>query len=96
MLRRLRDIAAVEGAARIDAVRADEGLHRLEVDGLGRDMMDRRYLATIADNYGGGPVGADTLAAALSEQRDAIEEVKQELGSLGRDGMVNYRADAGS
>ncbi len=75
LLRRLRDFAAVDGAARIDAAVADEGLRRLDVDGLGLDMMDRRYLTTIADHYGGGPVGADTLAAALSEQRDAIEEV---------------------
>ena len=75
LLRRLRDFAAVEGAARIDAAVADEGLRRLEVDRLGLDLMDRRYLATIAEHYGGGPVGADTLAAALSEQRDAIEEI---------------------
>ena len=75
LLRRLRDFAAVEGGARIDAAAADDGLRRLEVDRLGLDMMDRRYLSTIAEHYGGGPVGADTLAAALSEQRDAIEEV---------------------
>ena len=75
LLRRLRDFAAIEGARRIDAAVADEGLRRLEVDRVGLDAMDRRYLATIADHYGGGPVGADTLAAALSEQRDAIEEV---------------------
>ena len=75
LLRRLRDFAAVEGGARINANTADEGLRQLEVDRLGLDMMDRRYLSTIAEHYGGGPVGADTLAAALSEQRDAIEEV---------------------
>ena len=75
LLRRLRDFAAVDGADGIDASLADSGLARLEVDRLGLDLMDRRYLDCIASNYGGGPVGVDTLAAALSEQRDAIEEV---------------------
>jgi Holliday junction DNA helicase RuvB len=75
LLRRVRDFAAIDGAGPIDAAIADAGLNRLEVDGLGLDAMDRRYLACIADHYGGGPVGVETLAAALSEQRDAIEEV---------------------
>ena len=75
LLRRLRDFAAVAGADRIDVALADSGLARLEVDRLGLDLMDRRYLDCIASNYSGGPVGVDTLAAALSEQRDAIEEV---------------------
>jgi len=75
LLRRVRDFAAVEGAGPIDAAIADAGLNRLEVDELGLDAMDRRYLACIADHYAGGPVGVETLAAALSEQRDAIEEV---------------------
>jgi Holliday junction DNA helicase RuvB len=75
LLRRVRDFAAVEGAGPVDARIADAGLNRLEVDDLGLDAMDRRYLACIADHYGGGPVGVETLAAALSEQRDAIEEV---------------------
>ena len=75
LLRRLRDFADVDGAERIDAALADNGLARLEVDRLGLDLMDRRYLDCIATNYSGGPVGVDTLAAALSEQRDAIEEV---------------------
>ncbi len=75
LLRRVRDFAAVEGSGPVNAVIADAGLNRLEVDDLGLDAMDRRYLACIADNYGGGPVGVETLAAALSEQRDAIEEV---------------------
>jgi Holliday junction DNA helicase RuvB len=75
LLRRVRDFAAVGGVARIDAVHADAALVRLEVDGRGLDAMDRRYLGCIAANYGGGPVGVDTLAAALSEQRDTIEEV---------------------
>jgi len=75
LLRRVRDFAAVDGATAIDAEAADGALNRLEVDGLGLDAMDRRYLACISDNYGGGPVGVETLAAALSEQRDTIEEV---------------------
>ncbi len=75
LLRRVRDFAAVAGAARIDARAADAALQRLEVDGVGLDAMDRRYLAAIAKNYAGGPVGAETLAAALGEQRDVIEEV---------------------
>ena len=75
LLRRLRDFAAVAGVDEIDAALADSGLARLEVDRLGLDLMDRRYLDCIATSYNGGPVGVDTLAAALSEQRDAIEEV---------------------
>ena len=71
----MRDFAAIEGSVPVDAAIADAGLNRLEVDDLGLDAMDRRYLACIADHYGGGPVGVETLAAALSEQRDAIEEV---------------------
>ncbi len=75
LLRRVRDFAAVEGAALVDAAAADAALKRLEVDQNGLDAMDRRYLRCIADNYGGGPVGVETLAAALSEERDTIEEV---------------------
>ncbi|MEX0814890.1 MAG: Holliday junction DNA helicase RuvB C-terminal domain-containing protein, partial [Dongiaceae bacterium] len=75
LLRRVRDFAAVAGISRIDAAAADAALARLDVDGRGLDAMDRRYLRSIAENYGGGPVGVETLAAALSEQRDAIEEV---------------------
>ncbi len=75
LLRRVRDFAAVEGAAAVDRAVADRALARLDVDQSGLDAMDRRYLATIADNYGGGPVGVETLAAALSEQRDVLEEV---------------------
>ena len=62
-------------AGTIDAGIADRALNRLEVDQRGLDSMDRRYLACIAENYGGGPVGIETIAAALSEQRDALEEV---------------------
>lgn len=75
LLRRVRDFAAVDGEACIDAGVADRGLRRLDVDRLGFDAMDRRYLGCIAKNYGGGPVGVDTLAVALAEQRDALEEV---------------------
>jgi holliday junction DNA helicase RuvB len=75
LLRRVRDFAAVDGAAAIDRAVADKALAALEVDAAGLDAMDRRYLTTIALNYGGGPVGVETLAAALSEPRDAIEDI---------------------
>ncbi len=75
LLRRVRDFATVEGNTTVDAKIADAALNRLDVDVLGLDAMDRRYLKCIADNYGGGPVGAETLSAALSEERDTIEEV---------------------
>ncbi len=75
LLRRLRDFAHVDGAKAIDRAVADKALLELEVDAAGLDAMDRRYLTTIALNYGGGPVGVETLAAALSEPRDAIEEI---------------------
>jgi Holliday junction DNA helicase RuvB len=75
LLRRVRDFAAVSGAKRIDARVADAALARLDIDKVGLDAMDRRYLTCIAESYGGGPVGAETLAAALSEERDVIEEV---------------------
>jgi Holliday junction DNA helicase RuvB len=75
LLRRVRDFAAVAGATSIDRAVADRALGALEVDGAGLDAMDRRYLIMIAENYGGGPVGIETIAAALSEPRDAIEEI---------------------
>ncbi len=75
LLRRVRDFATIDGLREIDSVAADRALARLDVDGRGLDSMDRRYLSCIADNYGGGPVGVETLAAALSEQRDVLEEV---------------------
>ncbi len=75
LLRRLRDFAHVEGNKAIDRAIADKALGALEVDAAGLDAMDRRYLTTIALNYGGGPVGVETLAAALSEPRDAIEVI---------------------
>ena len=73
--RRVRDFAAVGKVASIDAKAADRALRQLEVDHLGLDAMDRRYLARIAEHYAGGPVGVETLAAGLSEERDTIEEV---------------------
>ena len=75
LLRRVVDFAVVEGDGRVTQAVADGALTRLGVDGLGLDSADRRYLALIAENYGGGPVGIETIAAALSESRDAIEEV---------------------
>ena len=75
LLRRVRDFAAVAGIERVEAALADRALDRLEVDRRGLDSMDRRYLSCIAEHYGGGPVGIETIAAALSEQRDALEEV---------------------
>ena len=75
LLRRVRDFALVAGATAIDRGTADRALVELEVDVAGLDAMDRRYLTTIAQNYGGGPVGVETIAAALSEPRDAIEEI---------------------
>jgi Holliday junction DNA helicase RuvB len=75
LLRRVRDFAHVAGSDTITRAIADDALTRLEVDALGLDMMDRRYLTMIADIYKGGPVGIETLAAGLSEPRDTIEEV---------------------
>jgi Holliday junction DNA helicase RuvB len=75
LLRRVRDFASVAGAKSIDRNAADKALGELEVDAGGLDAMDRRYLTTIALSYGGGPVGVDTMAAALSEPRDAIEDI---------------------
>jgi Holliday junction DNA helicase RuvB len=75
LLRRVRDFAAAEGAVQIDRACAARGLARLEVDETGLDALDRRYLRALIEVYGGGPVGAETLAAALAEARDAIEDV---------------------
>ncbi len=88
LLRRVRDFAHVLGADVVDAKVADQSLTRLEVDALGLDAMDRRYLHMIADIYRGGPVGVETLAAGLSEPRDTIEDVIEpyliQLGLIAR------------
>jgi len=75
LLRRVRDFASVAGAELVDRTVADKALSRLEVDALGLDQLDRRYLTMIANNFAGGPVGVETIAAALSEPRDAIEDI---------------------
>ena len=75
LLRRVVDFAVVEGNGVVTKELADGALTRLGVDGLGLDGADRRYLRLIAENYAGGPVGIETLSAALSESRDALEEV---------------------
>jgi Holliday junction DNA helicase RuvB len=88
LLRRVRDFAQAAGDAEVDAKVADAALTRMEVDHLGLDAMDRRYLTMIADIYRGGPVGVETLAAGLSEPRDTIEEVIEpyliQLGLIAR------------
>ena len=75
LLRRVRDFATVAGAGEVTRKIADAALTRLEVDALGLDQLDRRYLTMIAGNFGGGPVGVETIAAGLSEPRDAIEDI---------------------
>jgi Holliday junction DNA helicase RuvB len=75
LLRRVRDFAHMAGDLTVDARVADAALTRLEVDALGLDLMDRRYLLMIADIYRGGPVGVETIAAGLAEPRDTVEEV---------------------
>ena len=88
LLRRVRDFAAVAKAETITAEIADKALRQLEVDSEGLDALDHRYLSCIAKNYGGGPVGIETIAAALSEPRDAIEEIIEpyllQQGFIGR------------
>jgi holliday junction DNA helicase RuvB len=75
LLRRVRDFAAAEGAAAIDKAGAARSLARLEVDAAGLDALDRRYLRALIDNYGGGPAGVETMAHALAEARDSVEDV---------------------
>jgi Holliday junction DNA helicase RuvB len=88
LLRRVRDFAAVEGAACVTREVADSALRQLEVDSEGLDALDHRYLNCIAKNYDGGPVGIETLSAALSEPRDALEEIVEpyllQQGFVGR------------
>jgi len=75
LLRRVRDFAIVDGDPVVNRAVADKALRLLDVDEIGLDQMDRRYLDMIALNFGGGPVGIETIAAALSEPRDAIEDI---------------------
>jgi Holliday junction DNA helicase RuvB len=75
LLRRVRDFAVVDGVDTVTRAIADKALRLLDVDAIGLDQMDRRYLETIALSFSGGPVGVETIAAALSEPRDAIEEI---------------------
>jgi Holliday junction DNA helicase RuvB len=75
LLRRVRDFAIVDNEASVTRIVADRALGLLDVDAIGLDQMDRRYLTLIAENFGGGPVGIETIAAALSEPRDAIEDI---------------------
>ncbi len=88
LLRRVRDFASVSGEARIDAGSADRALGNLDVDKRGLDALDHRYLNCIAVNFAGGPVGIDTIAASLSEARDAIEDIVEpyllQIGFLNR------------
>lgn len=99
LLRRVRDFAHVAGATTITRAAADEALTRLEVDGLGLDAMDRRYLTMIATTYKGGPVGVETLAAGLSEPRDTVEEVIEpyliQLGLIARTARGRCLNDGG-
>ena len=75
LLRRVRDFAAADGATCIDRACAARGLGRLEVDAVGLDSLDRRYLTALIDHYGGGPAGVETLSYAIAEARDAVEDV---------------------
>lgn len=87
LLRRVRDFAFVAGVDEIDVKQADAALQRMEVDARGLDALDHRYLNCIAVNFGGGPVGIETIAASLSEPRDAIEEIIEPY--LIQQGFVN-------
>lgn len=99
LLRRVRDFAAVDEIKTVDAKAADAALQRLDVDELGLDAMDRRYLTCIAEYYGGGPVGVDTLSAALAEERDTLEDVVEpfliQQGLLQRTPRGRVLADSG-
>jgi len=99
LLRRVRDFAHVAGEAKVSRALADNALTRLEIDSLGLDAMDRRYLTMIATTYKGGPVGVETLAAGLAEPRDTVEEVVEpyliQLGLLARTARGRVLNDAG-
>ncbi|HLL54508.1 MAG TPA: Holliday junction DNA helicase RuvB C-terminal domain-containing protein, partial [Myxococcaceae bacterium] len=87
LLRRVRDFAEVEGDGSISRKVADEALARLQIDAAGLDPMDRRILLTIIEKFGGGPVGVETIAAAVGEQRDTIEDVYEPY--LMQEGLLN-------
>ncbi|MXP40631.1 Holliday junction branch migration DNA helicase RuvB [Altererythrobacter soli] len=99
LLRRVRDFAHVAGDGVVTAEVADKALTRLEVDSLGLDAMDRRYLTMIADTYKGGPVGVETLAAGLAEPRDTVEDVIEpfliQLGLVARTARGRCLNDGG-
>jgi len=99
LLRRVRDFAQVAGQATITRAIADDALTRLEIDSLGLDAMDRRYLTMIAVTYKGGPVGVETLAAGLAEPRDTVEDVVEpyliQLGLVARTARGRVLNDAG-
>ena len=99
LMRRVRDFASVLGEPVVTSRVADDALTRLEVDGLGLDAMDRRYLTMIATTYKGGPVGVETLAAGLSEPRDTVEEVIEpyliQLGLIARTARGRCLNDGG-
>jgi len=99
LLRRVRDFAHVAGSKTVTATIADNALTRLEIDSLGLDAMDRRYLTMIAETYKGGPVGVETLAAGLAEPRDTVEEVVEpyliQLGLVARTARGRCLNDGG-
>ncbi|KWV91825.1 Holliday junction branch migration DNA helicase RuvB [Erythrobacter sp. YT30] len=99
LLRRVRDFAQVAKAETITRTIADDALTRLEIDRLGLDAMDRKYLTMIASTYKGGPVGVETLAAGLAEPRDTVEDVVEpyliQLGLLARTARGRMLNDAG-
>ncbi len=87
LLRRVRDFAEVEGDGRISKEVAGTALDRLQVDAMGLDLMDRRVMLTIIEKFGGGPVGVETIAAAVGEQRDTLEDVYEPF--LLQQGLLN-------
>ncbi len=99
LLRRVRDFAQVKGESTINDAVADEALTRLEIDSLGLDAMDHRYLTMIATTYKGGPVGVETLAAGLAEPRDTVEDVIEpyliQLGLIARTARGRCLNDGG-
>ena len=99
LLRRVRDFAQVKGADSVTDAIADDALTRLEIDALGLDAMDRRYLTMIATTYKGGPVGVETLAAGLAEPRDTVEDVIEpfliQLGLIARTARGRCLNDGG-